>query len=229
MDQIIFYKEEHHLSSQIEKIRFSYDRPYKLHFAVEYNQLGLLLHPKFEGLLFYFTSTISDMDRMRLLYLNMTYPGLFICLISDAQHALDAWKLNVFHFEAMPVNGQVILESYRKFIHSSFDKNHELILQIAGSTVNIPHNEILYLEAEGNYTNIFLSTGKKILYTKQLGKFEELIEQNRNFKRLHRSLIINLKLIRSIGHDTVIFYGENNYLDISSRFKLVLKKYLMGK
>ena len=87
----------------------------------------------------------------------------------------------------------------------------------------------MYLLAEGNYTNIVLTNGKKILQTKQLGKFEFITEQDINFKRLHRSLIINLKLIRSITTDTVYFFGEGNNLNISGRLSVKLKKYLLGR
>lgn len=228
MDQVIFYKEGHNLNEQVSKIRLSYSRSYKTHFVLDYHQLGLILHPKFEGLLFYFVHTLDSTERLRLNYLHITFPRLFICLIADESHALDAWKLNVFHFEAIPANGDAILETYRKFLYMTTEHQHELNLNISGETVNIPHNQILYLEAEGNYTNIVLSNGKKLLLTKQLGRFEEMIEKDPKFIRLHRSVIINLRLIRAVGQHAVHFYGTDILLEISSRFKAKLKKYLSG-
>ena len=143
--------------------------------------------------------------------------------------ALDAWKLDVFHFEALPVNGVALQDSYRKYVQTIVVGSNDLSLMQDGETTVISHHQILYLFAEGNYTNIVLSNGKKILQTKQLGKFEFITEQDINFKRLHRSLIINLKLIRSISADTVYFFGEENNLNISGRLSVKLKKYLLGR
>ena len=229
MDQLIFYKEGQNLNAQVSKIRFSYVRPYKLHYAIHYNQLGLLLHTRFEGVLFYVTSTLDDRERMRLQYLNKSFPELRICLIAQSMFALDAWKLDVFHFESLPVNGESLQDSYRKYVQTIVVGSNDLSLIQDGGTIVIPHHQILYLLAEGNYTNIVLSNGKKILQTKQLGKFEFITEQDINFKRLHRSLIINLKLIRSITSDTVYFFGEENNLNISGRLSVKLKKYLLGR
>ncbi|HQW12797.1 MAG TPA: LytTR family DNA-binding domain-containing protein [Saprospiraceae bacterium] len=229
MDQLVFYKEGQSLSEQVSSIRFSYVRPYRLHFAREYNQLGLILHERFEGLLFFVTGTLSDTERMRLQFFSKSFPDLRICLISQPQFALDAWKLDVFHFEALPANGEALQHSYRKYVQSLVGRQSDLSLVQDGETIVIPYHQILYLSAEGNYTNIVLSNGKKLLQTKQLGKFEPITEQDINFKRLHRSLIINLKLIKSISSDSVIFFGESNSLAISGRLSTKLKKHLLGR
>jgi len=59
--------------------------------------------------------------------------------------------------------------------------------------VNIP--DILYCEASGVYTNIYLSDGKKIIASKPLGDFESQLSSHKFF-RIHHSTLINLNHIK---------------------------------
>lgn len=55
-------------------------------------------------------------------------------------------------------------------------------------------SKIIRLEAEGNYTHIFLDGGKKYLVSKTLKEYHELLE-NHNFLRTHQSHLINFRKI----------------------------------
>ncbi|MEP7317943.1 MAG: LytTR family DNA-binding domain-containing protein [Panacibacter sp.] len=57
-------------------------------------------------------------------------------------------------------------------------------------------NEIVYLEADNNYTVFHLSDKRKIVASKTLSDFEELLNEN-NFFRIHKSTIINLNYLKS--------------------------------
>ena len=59
-------------------------------------------------------------------------------------------------------------------------------------------NEILYLEADGNYTIMHLTNNTRIVSTKNLGFFEKILIDE-PFLRIHNSKIVNLtKVIRYI-------------------------------
>lgn len=55
----------------------------------------------------------------------------------------------------------------------------------------IPQNQILYCIAEGNYTILYLSSGKKITSAKTLKQVEQALPDSL-FVRIHHSYITNL-------------------------------------
>jgi len=80
--------------------------------------------------------------------------------------------------------------------------------------------DIVYLEAESNYTFIFLLNDKKITVSKTLKDFEELLPSS-IFIRIHHSYIINKnhiqKYMKGEGGQVVMTNGK--ILDVSRRKK----------
>lgn len=60
----------------------------------------------------------------------------------------------------------------------------------------VPVNDIVFIEADGNYSIVYLTNLQKIVATRQMGEFEELLSGN-GFFRIHKSAIINLQHLRS--------------------------------
>jgi two-component system LytT family response regulator len=81
-------------------------------------------------------------------------------------------------------------------------------------------DDILYLEASNNYTYIFLRTPQKLLVSRTLKDFEELLPAE-TFVRIHHSHIINKffieRYIRGDGGQVVMQNGTT--LDVSKRKK----------
>ena len=82
--------------------------------------------------------------------------------------------------------------------------------------VNIP--DILYCEAQGNYTNVILHDGRKIVASKTLGEFESQL-LGKNFFRIHHSYLINLNRVKEFQrHEGGYVMLENNIkLEVSQR------------
>jgi two-component system LytT family response regulator len=80
--------------------------------------------------------------------------------------------------------------------------------------------DIIYLEANDNYSNIYLSNNQKFLVSRTLKDFEELLPSD-IFVRIHHSNIVNKffvdKYIRGEGGQVVMRNG--NVLDVSKRKK----------
>ena len=57
-------------------------------------------------------------------------------------------------------------------------------------------SSIVRCEGEGNYTHIYLKTGEKILSSKTLKEFDELLSEY-DFLRVHQSHLINLNEVKS--------------------------------
>jgi len=81
-------------------------------------------------------------------------------------------------------------------------------------------NEIVYLEANSNYTNIYLTSKTKITASKTLKEFEELLSPS-IFFRIHHSYLINLNFIKRYikGDGGQIELQNGAYVDVSRRKK----------
>ena len=98
-------------------------------------------------------------------------------------------------------------------------------LRISTSTelVRVATDEIVYVRADGNYSDLMLTNGKSRKMTFQLHFFDEVFQQLQNnmFVRVGRSLIVNKRYIFVINlpeqqlilsggdmKEPIVFYGQ---------------------
>ncbi|WP_462252125.1 LytR/AlgR family response regulator transcription factor [Ferruginibacter sp.] len=81
-------------------------------------------------------------------------------------------------------------------------------------------NDIIHLEANSNYTNIYFTDKTKITASKTLKEFEELLPED-IFFRTHHSHLINLNFIKKYikGDGGQIELQNGAYVDVSRRKK----------
>ncbi len=99
-------------------------------------------------------------------------------------------------------------------------------LRISTSTelVRVATDEIVYVRADGNYSDLMLTNGKSRKMAFQLHFFDEVFQQLQNnmFIRVGRSLIVNKRYIYVINlpeqqlilsggdvKDPIVFYGQS--------------------
>ncbi|MCR5157828.1 MAG: LytTR family transcriptional regulator DNA-binding domain-containing protein [Prevotella sp.] len=93
-------------------------------------------------------------------------------------------------------------------------------LRISTSTelVRVATDEIVYVRADGNYSDLVLTNGKSRKMTFQLHFFDEVFQQLQNnmFTRVGRSLIVNRRYIHVINltEQMLIFSGQQIKGDI---------------
>jgi two-component system LytT family response regulator len=110
----------------------------------------------------------------------------------------------------------------------------KLAIASANSIELIDHTDILYFEARGSSCCVFLHNGKKIIASKTLKDFEELLNDH-FFFRIHHSYLVNLqhvvKYIKGEGGSVLIC--NNTELEVSRRkktdFMQVLAAYIGKK
>ena len=87
----------------------------------------------------------------------------------------------------------------------------------------IPLKEIVMLEAEANYTYLHLLNGKKVLISRTMKLFDNLLKDY-PFTRIHRSFIVNECHLKSYDADKeCILLSNNMEATISRRKKRTLK------
>ena len=89
----------------------------------------------------------------------------------------------------------------------------------SGLTI-IPVKEIVRCQAEVNYTNFFLTSNNKMLVTKTLKEYEELLNDY-DFIRVHNSNLINLHHVKnySRGEGGTVTMSDGSVVDVSRRKK----------
>jgi DNA-binding LytR/AlgR family response regulator len=92
-----------------------------------------------------------------------------------------------------------------------------------GSRKYLSPNEILHLESDLNYTQILLTSGKKILSSTSLKTIEGRLLPFKNFVRINRQSIVNLDLVEKIEHQTLFLPGEKK-ITFSRRREKAWKK-----
>ena len=92
----------------------------------------------------------------------------------------------------------------------------------------VKNEDILRCEANGNYTAFFLTSGKKMLITKTLKYYDEMLADS-GFFRTHKSHLINLQYISKFikGKQGYVEMIDKSRLEVSTRKREELLKRLM--
>lgn len=81
----------------------------------------------------------------------------------------------------------------------------KMALPHAHGLVFVDIAQIIYCEADSNYTRFYLENGEQYMISKTLGTVQEVLEP-RNFVRVHRQFMVN------IAHIKKLMRGEGTYL-----------------
>lgn len=77
--------------------------------------------------------------------------------------------------------------------------------------------KIIYAQAEGSYTHVFLNDKRKLVISKTLSDIEEMLPQE-HFQRIHHSTLVNL------AHVTHLFKTDGGYIVLDTGEKLAVSK-----
>ena len=136
-------------------------------------------------------------------------PPLTIFATSRKEYALEAFECNIIDYLVKPIS----LDRFFKAIAKSkdiFDNNHKneigrnqgcIFAKINGSLIKIDLNEILWIEALGDYITIN-TTEKKYTIHSTLKTILQKLPTDR-FVRVHRSYIVAINCINSIDDNTI--------------------------
>ena len=120
------------------------------------------------------------------------------------------------------------MEAFRASLASPKSQEEKVAIPTSDGLEFIPIKNIVHIESSSNYSKISLTDGKKILVTKLLGDFEEIL-QPYHFFRVHNSHLINIahikKYIRGEGGQVVM--QNEDVIDVSRRKKDEFLKLLM--
>ncbi|MCM4156302.1 LytTR family DNA-binding domain-containing protein [Gramella sp. AN32] len=161
------------------------------------------------------------------------------------QYAIEAFKFSALDYLLKPIdkeNFKVAINKYTSRLSKNyFDKKMEVLMHNLRSNqatkkISIPTQEgyefltlqeVLRLEADGNYTHIFHKNGTKLTVAKTLKVFDEMLVGS-NFFRIHHSHLINLIHIKKYykGKGGYVVMEDGASVDVSTRKKEEFLKFL---
>lgn len=171
----------------------------------------------------------TGFDLLRKINANNYY---IVFVTAYNQYAIDAIKSDANDYILKPINPDELSEVVNRFLKSNFyserkkKNNHKsLLLPSKNKFIAVNTKEIIRVEADNNYSNIFLKDGSIILVSKNLKSFEELINST-YFIRVHSKHLVNKENIKSItkGQDASLELLDGTIIPVSRERKSGLLK-----
>ncbi len=128
------------------------------------------------------------------------------------EFALQAFKLSAIDYLLKPIQPELIREAVNRVI-SKYNKTENILkfsalkqnleventkkiaVAIGQSIKFIDIDTIVFIKAEGAYSELVLKDDSKILVSKNLKHFEDALSISRHFIRVHKSYLINTQFV----------------------------------
>jgi two-component system, LytTR family, response regulator len=175
---------------------------------------------------------MSGVDLVRS-FSSPSFRVVFITAFDD--YAVEAFRLNAIDYLLKPIGADDVISVIQRLKNDMSQQQNPIVEQIkqleklfngssrlgiamADKIIFVDTCEISYCEANGPYTYIHTTDGKKITASKPLGDFESQLPRIK-FYRIHHSYLVNLSEIKEyqrIDGGYVIMKNDER-LDVSQR------------
>lgn len=157
------------------------------------------------------------------------------------EYALNAFELSATDYLIKPLQQADMARAVNKLLQQvpqnlealrkNLDPNEpkRVLINISGGQFFIELDHIIYIKADGSYSNIVLKNNEKHYVTKKLVEFERL-QQIGNFMRIHRSHMININhMVKYSKNDGgIVVMSNGDELSVSQDKKQDLEDYIAG-
>lgn len=114
-------------------------------------------------------------------------------------------------------------------VNLSSEQIQKIAVPVSDGLIFVKVNEISHIEADGSYAKLWLTNGSTMLVSKKLKYFDDLLQNQNNFYRLHRSHLVNMQNIQKYNrHDSLVVLENGTKLKIArdnkTEFENVLKR-----
>ena len=174
------------------------------------------------------------------LFRSFTNPSFRVVFVIGFDHnAVEAFRVNAIDYLVRPLKPEHVVGVIEK-IRRERDKAQNIGNQLHHLEELLAHNfpfprtrlgismadkivfvtvaDIIYCEANGSYTNVYLNDGRKMVASKSLAEFELQLAEH-SFFRIHRSSLVNLSRIKEIQRDDggCVIMENGKQLEVSQR------------
>lgn len=146
------------------------------------------------------------------------------------EFAVKAFKLSAIDYLLKPMQVEDLVGAVARFerrfnlgkeeevtVKKPEIQNNKIAIPIGQSIRFVDLNEIVFLKADNTYTEIFLEDNSKLVVSRTLKNFEEVLQDNPSFFRCHKSYMVNrdfiIDYVKSDGGYLVV--KNNHQVNIS--------------
>lgn len=167
---------------------------------------------------------------------NISFKVVFVS--AHNHYSLKAIKFHAFDYLLKPIDVDELKQTIAKLFQSANLNTNEQVTEMLSasqqgnndfSKIAVPSvssidliniDDILYCEASGNSTFVYLTNNKKIVATKNLKEYEDLLAGHRFF-RIHHTFLVNLKHVAKYikGEGGSVILSNQQELEVSRRKK----------
>lgn len=125
------------------------------------------------------------------------------------EYALKAFKLSAIDYLLKPISPDELVNAINRLELKTYnqlkslkdniqqDKFGKIAVPVGNNYVVLKIQDIVYIKGEGAYSEIYQKNNQKILVSRNLKSFEEMLYSENNFLRTHKSYIVNFNEILS--------------------------------
>ncbi len=178
---------------------------------------------------------------------EVTSPLVFVTAYDE--HAIKAIKLNALDYLLKPVNKQELEEAVKKAKKNASSNSSAKpdLKELEGLIQNIAHkvkpkklavnsmegslfvdlDKIVRLEADSNYTRIYLADGRKLVVPRTLKEYDEILS-GFGFCRIHSAHMVNVSFVEKYlkGEGGQVIMHDGKAIDVSKQKRAELMKAL---
>jgi two-component system, LytTR family, response regulator len=173
-----------------------------------------------------------------------------IFITAYAEYAIRAFEVSAIDYLLKPIDPihlrQAVSKIRNKKSAANISKRLELLqesfkteeftriaLPVSDGLLFVEIKNIMTLQADGAYTNVWLKDGSKLLVSKKLIFFETLLKPRLNFCRVHRSHMVNFNFVTRYSKAESYLKLDNNIVvpvakERKSEIELQLKNIRVG-
>lgn len=137
-------------------------------------------------------------------------PIIFITGYSE--YISDGYDVEALHYLLKPLSGEKLFAVLDKYISRHSARSEEILISGEDGSAHISADSIVYIEAFGRKTQVHLSDKTALSCNTSISRFEKPC----GFIHCHRSYIVNLRYVRSIGK-TSVFLDTGEEVPLSRR------------
>lgn len=160
---------------------------------------------------------------------TLTHPPKVIVTTAYSEYALEGFELNVADYLLKPFSFERLVKAVNKAVATKSPEKSPLVSQETNTRFflkgdkkyhQINSENILYIEAYGNYTKIYFKD-EMIVTHQKISDFDELLPSH-NFLRVHKSFIASLDKIKLIEGNRI--YIDSHKIPIGQTYKSDINK-----
>lgn len=169
---------------------------------------------------------------------NPDFKVIFISAFQE--YALKGYKCSAIDYILKPLHIEELVQVLLKAVElidadernrlqkmedvaANHSHSHKLILKTLEQVHIVNTDEIIHIEASGSYSTFFLDGNRKLIISKAIKEFEELL-LDKGFFRIHKSHLVNINKISYFNKASggTVVMGNGISLPVASRKKEML-------